>query len=66
MIPQKLTPEKVREAQSLRDKGVSVAAVAFEFDVAETTLRRYLRAYNRYGESYWTTYPEEVNDRSAW
>lgn len=60
MKMQRLKPDQVREAQSMRDSGETVFEVAMRFNVAETTLRKYLRNYKRYGESYWTTYPEEV------
>ena len=45
----------------LLDKGKSMAQVADQCHVHITTLRRWLRNYETYGDSLWTKYPEEVN-----
>ena len=36
------------------DKGASQEALAFELRISTTTLRRYLRAAERYGFSFWS------------
>ena len=43
-------------------EGVGLWAIALLFEVHDDTMRRYLRNYERYGKSYWTPYPTEVND----
>ena len=60
----KLTYNQVREAATLESDGVEYWALGQIFDVHPTTMRRYLRAYHRYGKSFWGRYPTEVNDAS--
>jgi hypothetical protein len=51
----RLSIEQVAEAFELRQKGVYYANIAMIFGVAETTLKRYMRAAEKYGFSYWNT-----------
>ena len=32
------------------------------FEVSSMTMARYIRAYEKYGESFWSPYPTEVED----
>ena len=58
----KLTYKDVQEASKLNHSGVTFDSLAIIFDVSPTTIRRYVRAYERYGKSYWTPYPTEISD----
>jgi hypothetical protein len=51
----RLSIEQVAEAFELRQKGVYYANIAMIFGVAETTLKRYMKAAEKYGFSYWNT-----------
>ena len=44
----------------MESEGVEVWALAQIFDVHDMTMRKYLRAYYKYGESFWSPYPAEV------
>lgn len=46
----------------MEGEGVKLWALAQIFDVHEMTMSKYLRAYYRYGESFWGRYPTEVSD----
>lgn len=48
-----LSIEQVAEAFELRQKGVYYANIAMILGVSETTLRRYMKAAEKYGFSYW-------------
>ena len=58
----KLSYKDVKRASEMEHEGVGLWAIALLFNVHEQTMRRYLRNYETYGESYWTPYPEEVID----
>ena len=63
----KLSYKDVKRASEMEYEGVGLWAIAILFNVHEQTMRRYLRNYETYGESYWSPYPEEVNDaRPTW
>jgi transposase len=61
----KLTYRDVQEASKLNYDGVTFDSLATIFDVSPTTIRRYIRAYERYGKSFWGPYPTEVEDVRA-
>ena len=44
----------------MQEQGKSVAQIAYKYHVHETTIRRYMRNFERYGESLWSTYPTDV------
>ena len=56
----KLTYKQVHDAAQMESEGVEVWALAQIFDVHDITMRKYLRAYYKYGESFWSRYPTEV------
>ena len=56
----KLTYKQVHDAAQMESEGVEVWALAQIFDVHDMTMRKYLRAYHKYGESFWSRYPTEV------
>ena len=58
----KLSKEQVAEAKDLYYEGVLLENLATIFDVSSMTIARYIRAYERYGESFWSPYPTEVED----
>jgi response regulator of citrate/malate metabolism len=58
----KLTYKDVQEASKLNHNGVTFDSLATIFDVSPTTIRRYIRAFERYGKSFWGPFPTEVND----
>ena len=58
----KLSYKQVKDAAKMEDEGVKLWALAQIFDVHEMTMSKYLRAYYRYGESFWGRYPTEVSD----
>ncbi len=60
----KLTYNEVVEAAELEANGIEYWALAQIYDVHDTTIRRYLRAYRRYGKSFWSRYPVELDDAS--
>lgn len=55
----RLTIEQIEAAVSLIATGVHKQNIATIYNVDTTTLRRYIRAYNRYGKSFWTDEPDE-------
>ena len=58
----KLTYKDVQEASKLNHSGVTFDSLATIFDVSPTTIRRYIRAFERYGKSFWGPFQTEVND----
>ena len=59
--------EVKRAAQMESEEGIKLWALAVLFNVHENTMSKYLRNYRKYGRSYWSNYPEEVNDgRPSW
>jgi transposase len=51
---------RVKKAQKMIDSGKSMGEVAHDSHVHVSTLRRWLRNYERYGDSLWTGSPKEV------
>ncbi len=51
---------RVKKAQKMIDSGKSMGQAAHEAHVHVSTLRRWLRNYERYGDSLWTGSPKEV------
>lgn len=58
----KLTYEQVKEARDLYYDGVLLDNLATIFKVSPYIMAKYIRAIDRYGESFWTPYPTEVED----
>ena len=56
----KLTYKQVHDAAQMESEGVEVWALAQIFDVHDMTMRKYLRAYYKYGKSFWSPYPAEI------
>jgi len=56
----KLTSQQVKEAHDLYYEGVLLDNLATIFDVSPYIMAKYIRAYERYGESFWSPYPTEV------
>jgi len=56
----RLTKKQLEEAMEMQEQGKSVAQIAYKYHVHETTIRRYMRNFERYGESLWSTYPTDV------
>jgi len=52
--------ERVKWAVKELKRGRSTAQVASDAFVHPNTLRRWVRNYERYGDSLWTDYPKEV------
>jgi len=48
------------KARKMLKNGQSMAQAAHECHVHPTTLRRWIRNYELYGDSLWTPYPKEV------
>ena len=57
----KLTYKQIKEATALNNKGVAVENLATIYNTSSSTMARYLRAYHRYGESFWSRFPMEKN-----
>jgi len=55
----KLTYENAREAAQLNARGVTIDSLSHIFNVAPNTMAKYIRAYERYGKSFWSRYPTE-------
>lgn len=55
----RLKKNQIQEAIKMREEGKSVDQIAYRYSVHVTTMRRYLRNFEVYGESLWSTYPEE-------
>ena len=60
----KLTYNEVKEAAKLEAEGKDLTTLATIYDVHYSTMARYLRAYARYGKSFWGVYRTEVDDES--
>lgn len=56
----RLTKKQLEEAMEMQEQGKSVAQIAYKYHVHETTIRRYMRNFERYGASLWSTYPTDV------
>lgn len=55
----RLKKHQMREAIKMREEGKSVDQIAYRYSVHVSTMRRYLRNYETYGDSLWTIYPTE-------
>ena len=53
--------KRVKRATKLLEEGRSMAQVAGDCHVHVTTLRKWVRNYERYGDSLWTDRPEELD-----
>jgi len=58
-----MTRREVAHAQKLRSDGKTFWEVAQAVGVGEATVRKWLRNYNRYGESLFSEQPKEIEDR---
>lgn len=58
----KLSYKEVKEAHQLHYDGVQLASLAIIFDTSLGTISRYIRAYERYGKSFWGPFPTEKED----
>ncbi len=58
----KLSYEQVKEARDLYYDGVLLENLGTIFDVSPYIISKYIRAYDRYGKSFWSSYPTEVED----
>ncbi len=58
----KLSYEQVKEARDLYYNGVLLDSLGTIFDVSPYIISKYIRAYDRYGKSFWSPYPTEVED----
>jgi transposase len=52
--------KRVKNAKKMIDSGKSMGEVAHDSHVHVSTLRRWLRNYETYGDSLWTGSPKEV------
>ena len=53
--------KRVKRATKLLEQGRSMAQVAGDCYVHVSTLRKWVRNYERYGDSLWTNRPEELD-----
>lgn len=58
----RLTKEQLEQAVRLQQEGKSMGQIAYKYHVHESTMRRYMRNFERYGESLWSTYPTDVTE----
>jgi hypothetical protein len=58
----KLSYSEVKEARDLYYSGVLLENLGTIFEVSSMTMARYIRAYEKYGKSFWSPYPTEVED----
>ncbi len=58
-----MTRREVAHAQKLRADGKTFWEVAQAIGVGEATVRKWLRNYDRYGESLFSEQPKEIEDR---
>lgn len=58
----KLNNEQMQEAMSLSSRGVDTWSISQLMGVHYDTMRKYLRQYERYGESIFTKDPVPVDD----
>ncbi len=56
----KFGPMQVQEMASRHEAGAQFAVIAADFETSSDTVRKYIRAWRRFGTSYWTEYPEEI------
>lgn len=56
----RLTKEQLEQAVQLQQEGKSMGQIAYKYHVHESTMRRYMRNFERYGASLWSTYPTDV------
>lgn len=58
-----MTRREVAHAQKLRSDGKTFWEIAQAVGVGEATVRKWLRNYDRYGESLFSEQPKEIEDR---
>lgn len=58
----RLTKEQLEQAVRLQQEGKSMGQIAYKYHVHESTMRRYMRNFERYGESLWSTYPTDITE----
>jgi len=56
----KLTPKELAEAKKLHEQGVDTWSLSQAFNIHYSTMRRYLRQYDLYGESIFSPNPQYV------
>ena len=56
----RLTRQQLEKAVELQQEGKSMGQIAYKYHVHESTMRRYIRNFERYGASLWSTYPTDV------
>jgi len=56
----RLNEKQLEEAMQMQQEGKSLGQIAYRYHVNESTMRRYMRNYERYGSSLWTAYPTDV------
>jgi len=57
----RLNEKQLEEAMQMQQEGKSMGQIAYRYHVHESTMRRYMRNYERYGSSLWTVYPTDVS-----
>jgi hypothetical protein len=57
----KITKKELSEAAKLRDKGVDVWSLAKIYNVHYDTMRKYLRHYDLYGVSIFSSSPQYID-----
>ena len=60
----RLTKQQLEKAVELQQEGKSMGQIAYKYHVHESTMRRYLRNFERYGASLWSTYPTDVQSEA--
>ena len=58
----KLNEQQMQEAMSLSERGVDTWSISQIMGVHYDTMRKYIRQYERYGESIFTPYPTPVDE----
>ena len=56
----RLNDKQLEEAMQMQQEGKSLGQIAYRYHVHESTMRRYMRNYERYGSSLLTAYPTDV------
>ena len=56
----RLNEKQLEEAMQMQQEGKSMGQIAYRYHVHESTMRRYMRNYERYVSSLWTVYPTDV------
>ena len=59
----KITPDELKEARDLYEKGVDIWSLSEAFGVHYDTMRRYLRHFDLYGVSIFSPNPQYVEDK---